>query len=87
MGIFSAMIPAPTYSLPPEMLRAENVGLGFGIISTCSGIGLFVAPFLVGKAKDISGSYGWSFILISLFSLLIMIFIFLTRRLRNLKNP
>ena len=87
MGIFSAMIPAPIYSLPPEILKAGNVGLGFGIISTCSSMGLFVAPYLAGKAKDISGSYGWSFILISFFSLLIMIFIFLTRRLRNLKNP
>ncbi len=87
MGIFSALIPAPTYSLPPEMLKADNVGLGFGVISTCSSIGLFGAPYLVGKANDISGSHGWSFILISLFSLLIMIFIFLTRRLRNPKNP
>ncbi len=86
MGISSAMIPAPIYSLPPEMLRTENVGLGFGIISTCSSIGLFVAPFLVGKAKDISGSYGWSFTLISLFSLLITIFIFLTRRSRSIHS-
>ena len=77
MGIFSAMIPAPIYSLPPEMLKTENVGLGFGVISTCSSIGLFVAPYLVGKVKDITGSYDWSFILISIFSLLIMIFILL----------
>jgi MFS family permease len=87
MGIFSAMIPAPIYSLPPEMLKADTIGLGFGVISTCSSIGLFVAPYLVGKANDISGSYNWSFILISFFSLLIMIFIFLTRRLQNLKKP
>ena len=83
MGIFSAMIPAPIYSLPPEMLKADNVGLGFGVISTCSSIGLFVAPYLVGKANDITGSVSWNFILIFLFSLLIMIFIFLARRLRN----
>jgi len=83
MGIFSAMIPAPIYSLPPEMLKPENVGLGFGVISTCSSIGLFVAPYLVGKAKDLTGSYGWSFILISLFSFLIMVFIFFTHRSRN----
>lgn len=83
MGIFSAMIPAPIYSLPPEILKIENVGLGFGIISSCSSIGLFVAPYLVGRAKDISGSDGWSFILISFFSLLIMIFIFLTHHLRD----
>ena len=90
MGIFSAMIPAPIYSLPPEMLKIENVGLGFGVISTCSSFGLFVAPYLVGKTKDLTGSYSWSFILISLFSFLIMIFIFLTHRSRSritLKNP
>jgi MFS family permease len=84
MGIFSAMIPAPIYSLPPEMLKIGNVGLGFGVISTCSSIGLFVAPYLVGKAKDLTGSYSWSFILISaLFSFLTMIFIFFTHRSRS----
>ena len=86
MGIFSAMIPAPIYSLPPEMLKIENTGLGFGIISTCSSIGLFVAPYLVGKAKDITGSYGWSFILISLFCLLITIFILPARPSRKNAN-
>jgi len=83
MGIFSAMIPAPIYSLPPEMLKIENIGLGFGIISTCSSFGLFVAPYLVGKTKDVTGSYSWSFILISLFSFLILIFIFFTHRSRS----
>jgi MFS family permease len=80
MGIFSAMIPAPVYSLPPEMLKTKNVGLGFGVVSTCSSIGLFVAPFLVGKARDLTGSYNWSFILISVFFFLITVFIFFTRR-------
>jgi MFS family permease len=83
MGVFSAMIPAPIYSLPPELLKIENVGLGFGVISTCSSIGLFVAPYLVGKAKDLTGSYSWSFILISIFFFLIMIFIFFTYRSRK----
>lgn len=83
MGIFSAMIPAPIYSLPPEILKTENVGLGFGVISTCSSIGLFVAPYLVGKAKDLTGSYHWSFILIAFFSFLVMTFIFLTHRSRS----
>jgi MFS family permease len=83
MGIFSAMIPAPIYSLPPEMLKPANVGLGFGVISTCSSIGLFVAPYLVGKVKDLTGSYHWSFILISVFCFLITTFIFLTHRSRS----
>jgi MFS family permease len=80
MGIFSAMIPAPIYSLPPEMLKIKNVGLGFGVISTCSSIGLFVAPYLVGKVKDLTGSDNWSFALISAFFFLITVFIFFTPR-------
>ncbi len=83
MGFFSAMIPAPTYSLPPEMLRIENVGLGFGVISTCSSIGLFVAPYLVGKVEDLTGSYNWGFILISLFCLLVTISILPARPSRK----
>jgi MFS family permease len=83
MGIFSAMIPAPIYSLPPEMLKPANVGLGFGVISTCSSIGLFVAPYLVGKARDLTDSNTWTFVLISAFFFLVAIFILLTHRSRS----
>ena len=83
MGIFSAMIPAPIYSLPPEVLKPENVGLGFGVISTCSSVGLLVAPYLVGKAKDLTGSNNWSFIMISIFFCLLTIFIFSAYRSRK----
>jgi MFS family permease len=78
MGVFSAMIPAPIYSLPPEILKPEKVGLGFGVISTCSSTGLFVAPYLIGKVKDLTNSYSWSFILISAFFLLTTVFICFT---------
>jgi len=80
MGIFSATIPAPIYSLPPELLKPENLGLGFGVISTCSSIGLFTAPYLIGKAKDLTGSYGFSLVFISLFFLLTVISIFFVHR-------
>ncbi len=83
MGVFSAMIPSPIYSIPPEVLKPENVGLGFGVISTCSSLGLFMGPYLVGKVKDLSGSYHWSFALISLFYLLVTISILLARPNRN----
>jgi MFS family permease len=83
MGIFSAMIPSPIYSLPPKMIKPENIGLAFGILSTCSSIGLFIAPYLVGKARDVTGSSHLSFILISFFFLLITISIHFTRRFRN----
>ena len=83
MGIFSALIPSPIYSLPPEILKPGNLGLGFGVISTCSSIGLLVAPYWVGKTKDLTGSYSLSFIIISFFFFLIMIFIFFTHRSRS----
>jgi MFS family permease len=83
MGIFSATIPAPIYSLPPELLKSHNLGLGFGVISTCASIGLFVAPYLVGKTKDLTGSDGTSFVFISLFFLLTVIPVFLVHRRRN----
>jgi len=76
MGVFGAMIPAPIYSLPPEILKPENGGLGFGVISTCSSVGLFLAPYFVGKIRDLTGSYHGSFISISLFFLLTAISIF-----------
>lgn len=79
MGVFSATIPAPIYSLPPELLKPDHLGLGFGVISTCSSIGLFIAPYLIGKAKDLTGSYGFVFVFISLFFLLTVISIFFVR--------
>jgi MFS family permease len=83
MGVFSAMIPAPIYSLPPELLKSEHTGLGFGVLSTCSSAGLFVAPYLVGKARDFTGSYQWSFMLIALFFLLVMLSILFTFHVRK----
>jgi len=83
MGVFSAMIPAPIYSLPPELLKSEHAGLGFGVLSTCSSAGLFVAPYLVGKARDFTGSHQWSFMLIALFFLLVMLSILLTFHVRK----
>jgi MFS family permease len=84
MGVFSATIPAPIYSLPPELLRPVYLGLGFGVISTCSSIGLFIAPYLIGKAKDLTGSDSFSFVFISLFFVLTVIpILFVHRRAKQ----
>ena len=83
MGIFSAMIPSPTYSLPPELLKPQNLGVGFGVISTCSSVGLFTAPYLIGKTKDLTGSYEFSLLVISFFFLLTVISIFFVHRHRE----
>ena len=80
MGFFSATIPAPIYSLPPKLSKPAHLGLGFGVISTSSSIGLFIAPYLIGKAKDLTDSYGVIFVCISLFFLLTVISIFFVNR-------
>jgi MFS family permease len=86
MGVFSAMIPAPIYSLPPEILKIETVGLGFGVISTCSSIGMLGAPYFVGGVRDLTGADHWSFILISLFFLLTGVSILLPRRFPSIRS-
>ncbi|MDO9350552.1 MAG: MFS transporter [Deltaproteobacteria bacterium] len=86
MGVFSALIPAPIYSLPPEILKIETVGLGFGVISTCSSIGLLGAPYFVGMVRDLTGADHWSFILISLFFLLTGVSILLPRRFPSIRS-
>ena len=83
MGVFSGIIPSPIYSFVPAILRPKNMGLGFGIISTCSCIGIFLGPYLVGKTKDLTGSNHWGFILISFFFLLTTAFILLTHHVRK----
>jgi MFS family permease len=89
ISIFVAFFPAPTYSLPPEIMRPENVGMGFGIIASCSGIGIFIGPYLFGKARDLTGSDHWSFILISiffLFSIISIAFTYFSRYRQSLKK-
>lgn len=86
MGVFSALIPAPIYSLPPEILKIETVGLGFGVISTCSSIGLLGAPYFVGMVRDLTGADHWSFILISLFFLLTGVSIILPHRFPSIRS-
>ncbi len=73
MAILCALIPTSVYSLPPEIVKPKNLGLGFGIISTCSSTGALVAPYIVGKVGDLTGSLYWTFVLIPLFYLFIMI--------------
>jgi len=36
--------------------KPENLGLGFGIISTCMGVGITFGPYLTGLFRDITGS-------------------------------
>ena len=49
------------------------MGLGFGVLSTVSSIGMFFGPYIAGLVRDKTGSYEISFIFLSLLALLITI--------------
>jgi predicted MFS family arabinose efflux permease len=69
IGLSAAFIPAPVFSLIPKVVPPGQLGLGYGILSTCLNIGVLVGPFLVGLSHDQSGDYVFGFHLMALFSL------------------
>ncbi len=73
MAVAVAFIPAPIYSFTSKILDPKNLGLGFGILSTVSSIGIFFGPYIAGLIRDKTGSYEISFIFLSLLALLIPI--------------
>lgn len=71
MAVAVSFIPAPVFSFPSKILQPENLGLGFGILSTLSGVGMFFGPYMAGLVRDKTGSYEISFIFLSILALLI----------------
>ena len=71
MAVAVAFIPAPVFSFPSKILQPENLGLGFGILSTVSGVGMFFGPYMTGLVRDKTGSYEISFIFLSILALLV----------------
>ncbi|MDH5707236.1 MAG: MFS transporter [Candidatus Aminicenantes bacterium] len=67
---FSAPI---IHALTPEILPRERAGLGFGILFTCSFIGTFIGPILVGFVKDLFPGGGPAFFTMGAFPLLSLI--------------
>ncbi len=72
-GIMASFIPAPAFSLAADVVSPARLGMGYGILSLLSNLGIFVGPQLVGLARDATGSYGAGFLLMALFSLLGMV--------------
>ncbi len=70
IGLFMAMVATSIFALPAELLPERMTGLGFGIINTMFGVGVFLGPYVVGFSRDISGAYYWSFTAMSAFALL-----------------
>lgn len=70
IGIVAPFIPAPVFALVPKFLPPEQVGLGYGILSTCLNVGVLIGPYLIGLSYDTTLNYVIGFNLMAIFSLL-----------------
>jgi len=83
IGLFVAFVPAPLFSLPSKIVKPQDLGLAFGILTTCSNMGVLAGPYLAGLAKDLTGEYTFSLYLMSLFNILQALTILLLYLLRT----
>ncbi len=63
LGAALAAVVTPLLSLPGTLLPPDQVGRGFGILATFANLGIFFCPPLVGMARDHSGEFTASFLL------------------------
>ena len=73
MAVAVAFIPVPVFDFPSKVLKSEHLGLGFGILSATSSIGVLFGPYLAGLVRDKAGSYETSFMLLSFFAIFVTI--------------
>lgn len=73
IGVAQSLVPAPTFSLAPDVTSPERLGLGYGIISTCLNVGIVVGPATVGLVRDVTGSYQSSYMLMAGLALLVSV--------------
>ena len=79
IGVSVALVPAPVFSLPSDIMKPQNLGFGFGVISTCLSIGMVVGPYLIGLIRDWTGSYNMSFGVMAGFALCVTITMLILR--------
>lgn len=77
LGIGTAPIPVFIFSLLPEMVEPHNIGMGLGILTVASNLGLTVGPAIFGLILDItSGSFFIGFMVLAFISLVIILALF-----------
>ncbi len=86
IGISAAFVPSPVFSLIPKLLPGEQIGLGYGILSTCLNVGVLVGPFLVGLLYDKTANYLPGFNLMGALSMMTAVIGFILIKLRKSKN-
>ncbi|MCX7795137.1 MAG: MFS transporter [bacterium] len=62
-GIFSVLVPPSIFYLLPKI--TDKYGLGYAILSLFVNLSTVFVPYLIGYARDVSGTYFTSFLLMS----------------------
>lgn len=62
-GIFAVLVPPSVFYLLPKL--TDKFGLGYAILSLFVNLSSVLVPYLIGYARDISGTYLTSFLLMS----------------------
>ncbi len=83
IGVAQALVPAAIFALPSDVVSPERLGLGFGIVATCLNVGIVVGPAIVGLARDVTGSYQASYVLMGGFSFLVTVSMVILSRRRS----
>jgi MFS family permease len=73
MAVAVAFIPAPVFASPLKVLKPKHLGLGFGILSAFSSIGVLFGPYVAGLVRDKTGSYETSFVFLSTLAVLVTV--------------
>ncbi len=79
MAVAVALIPAPVFSFPSKLLKPEDLGLGFGILTMVASLGMFFGPTTAGLVRHSTGSYEKSFIYLAILALLVTLTAFILR--------
>ena len=80
MALGVAIVPTPTFAMPARILKKENLGLGYGILTMFIGFGMLFGPYLTGLIRDTLGGYDASFIFLAGISSLVSVTAFVLMR-------
>jgi nitrate/nitrite transporter NarK len=74
LGLSFSLVPAALWPSVPLMVKDNQLGTAYGVISMVQNIGLALFPFLAGRIRDITGSYKPTMIMFSSLGVLGVIF-------------